>query len=93
MSVLCRTLAARRYEDDIDELVKQRRLEEVIETFRRHERSNRIAEVGRIHLVLVEGESKREPTLLTGRTDTFKVKNSSRALSTKFSYVLTVITF
>ena len=73
MLVWYRTLAARRFEDDVDEAVKQRRLEEVIETFRRHEKNNRKSEVGRIHLVLVEGRSKRSPTMLTGRTDTFKV--------------------
>lgn len=57
--------------------VKQRRLEEVIATFRRlADAKNRSTEVGRTHLVLVEGRSKRwspDAPTLTGRTDTNKV--------------------
>jgi hypothetical protein len=57
--------------------VKQRRLEEVIATFRREiDLKNRATEPGRQHLVLIEGRSKRwtpENPTLTGRSDTNKV--------------------
>ena len=49
-----------------------RRLQELIQAYRDrlHERS--LQEVGRRHLVLVEGPSRRSQAALTGRTDTFK---------------------
>jgi MiaB/RimO family radical SAM methylthiotransferase len=55
-----KTHAARTMEDDVPEKVKQRRLREIIDTFHRtvHEK-NVQQEVGRLRLVLTEGESKR----------------------------------
>ncbi len=72
-----RTHAAYHLEDDVPEQVKQRRLREIIEVFRRRAGERNAAEVGTTeHLVLVEGHSKRSteasPTL-TGRTDSNKV--------------------
>lgn len=60
-------------EDDVPADVKNRRLNEVITTFRREvQRRNDEVEVGRLRLVLVEGESKRstpENKMFSGRTD------------------------
>lgn len=55
-----RTHAHRTMDDDVPEDVKQRRLREVIEVFRRRvqERNDEV-EVGRVRLVLVEGETRR----------------------------------
>lgn len=63
-----RTHAARHLEDDVPGGVKQRRLREVIDAHRAALRDRSEAEVGRRHLVLVEGPSKRDASRLTGRT-------------------------
>ena len=70
-----RTHAAYHYQDDVSEEVKQRRLAEIIETFRRVAGERNVLEVGREHLVLVEGLSKRstpENPTMTGRNDNNK---------------------
>lgn len=70
-----RTHAAYHFKDDVPESEKQRRLSEVIATFRSIVEKRNRAEIGREHLVLVEGPSKRstpEKPTLTGRTDTNK---------------------
>lgn len=70
-----RTHAAYNLSDDVPEPEKQRRLSEIIATFRRRAAERNAAEVGREHLVLVEGHSKRSSPLnptLTGRTDSNK---------------------
>lgn len=64
-----KTMAHRRYADDVPEETKQKRLAQVIETF-----YGRLAEkvrqaVGRRELVLVEGSSKKSEHDLCGRTD------------------------
>jgi MiaB/RimO family radical SAM methylthiotransferase len=68
-----KTHAHRTMEDDVPADVKNRRLNEVITTFRREvQRRNDEVEVGRLRLVLVEGESKRstpENRMFSGRTD------------------------
>lgn len=66
------TYAARKYEDDVPEEVKQRRLEEIIELQHQHSHERNQQEVGRIHTVLVEGPSKKSDDQLFGRTDTNK---------------------
>lgn len=70
-----RTHAAYHLQDNVLESEKQRRLAEIIATFRRVAAARNAAEVGREHLVLVEGPSKRstpEKPTWTGRSDTNK---------------------
>jgi tRNA-2-methylthio-N6-dimethylallyladenosine synthase len=67
------TLAARRYQDDIPEDVKKRRLAEVVELHRGHSLLNMQKDVGKTFKVLVEGTSKRSAEHLFGRTDQNKV--------------------
>jgi len=67
-----KTHAAKHLQDDVPEAVKQRRLAEVIAAFREGLTARNAAEVGRRHIVLVEGTSKRGPEFLTGRTCSFK---------------------
>ncbi len=67
------TLAARRYQDDIPEDVKKRRLAEVVELHRQHSLEGMQREVGRTFKVLVEGTSKRSAEELFGRNDQNKV--------------------
>ena len=66
------TSAARKMSDDVPEDVKQRRLQEVIDSFRNAAGRHQEAEIGRIHLCSVEGVSKKNELELTGRTDTSK---------------------
>ena len=54
------------------EAVKQRRLREVIETFNAGARAANEEEVGRRHLVMLEGVSKKSADEWMGRTDTNK---------------------
>ena len=66
------TYAARKYEDDVPEAVKQRRLEEIITLQNQHSLESNRREIGRIHTVLVEGTSKKSDAQFFGRTDTNK---------------------
>ncbi|WP_246043084.1 tRNA (N6-isopentenyl adenosine(37)-C2)-methylthiotransferase MiaB [Fodinibius saliphilus] len=68
-----RTLAERKYEDNVPEDVKKRRLSEIIEQQMDIQGELNEKEIGRRHLVLVEGTSKRSDEQLCGRTDTNKM--------------------
>ncbi len=67
------TLAARRFEDDIPEPVKKRRLQEIIDLHRRHSLESMQKDVGKTFTVLVEGTSKKSDADLYGRNDQNKV--------------------
>lgn len=75
-SVRARTHAAHRMEDDVATDVKLRRLQQVIDTYSDVvTRKNRVEDSDRLHLVLVQGASRRssdEKPMLTGLTDTHK---------------------
>lgn len=65
-----KTHAHRTMQDNVPEETKQRRLREIIDVFHHHvHEKNQEREVGRLRLVLVEGESKRSKTTWHGRTD------------------------
>ena len=72
-SVREKTHAHRTMEDDVPADVKQRRLNEVIDCFRRNVQiRNTNVEIGKLRLVLVEGEAKKSTVdnrMLSGRTD------------------------
>jgi tRNA A37 methylthiotransferase MiaB len=55
--------------DDISQQVKIRRVNEVVEVFRRNALALNQAKVGTRQLALAEGPSKRSPFYLTGRND------------------------
>lgn len=63
------TLAARKYEDDVPEEVKSRRLKEVIEKQQKHSGVRMQQQVGKMQKVLVEGRSKKSEEDLCGRND------------------------
>jgi tRNA-2-methylthio-N6-dimethylallyladenosine synthase len=67
------TLAARRFEDDIPEEVKKRRLQEVIDLHRGNSFASMQKDVGKTFKVLVEGTSKKNENELYGRNDQNKV--------------------
>ena len=62
------TKAARKFEDDVPEEIKSRRLTEIIEKQRAHSMIHNQSRVGKIYKVLVEGLSKRSDKYLFGRT-------------------------
>jgi tRNA-2-methylthio-N6-dimethylallyladenosine synthase len=68
-----RTLAHRKFEDDVPAQVKQRRLQEVIDVQRVGAMQRNVADIGSRQLVLVENVSKRSQDRLSGRTDGNKV--------------------
>ncbi len=63
------TLAAKRYEDDIPEDVKKRRLTEVVNKQQIHSLERIQQYVGKVHKVLIEGFSKRSDKDYCGRND------------------------
>jgi tRNA-2-methylthio-N6-dimethylallyladenosine synthase len=62
-----KTLAERRFEDDVPEDVKSRRLNEVIQRQLQHSLAAHKRQIGKISKVLVEGFSKRSADHMSGR--------------------------
>jgi tRNA-2-methylthio-N6-dimethylallyladenosine synthase len=67
------TLAAKRYEDDVPEEVKRRRLEEIVSLQNRLSLESNKRDLGKTFKVLIEGESKRSSQDWMGRTSHSKV--------------------
>ena len=61
-----KTLAERRFEDNVPEEIKGARLTEVIDLQRRNSAIKNKAQIGRVHKVLVEGTSKRSKEHMSG---------------------------
>lgn len=62
-----KTLAERKFEDNVPEEVKKRRLQEVIEIQNESSLKANERAVGKVHKVLIEGPSKRSDEFLCGR--------------------------
>jgi tRNA-2-methylthio-N6-dimethylallyladenosine synthase len=67
------TYAARKYEDDVDEETKKRRLKEVIDMQQKLSLKSNQADIGKIFEVLVEGVSKKSDDHYFGRNSQNKV--------------------
>jgi tRNA-2-methylthio-N6-dimethylallyladenosine synthase len=63
-----KTLAERKYKDDVEEQVKKARLSEVIVIQRNHSHINHLKYVGNEYEVLIEGTSKKSDQQFYGRT-------------------------
>jgi tRNA-2-methylthio-N6-dimethylallyladenosine synthase len=87
-----RTLAARKYQDNVPEDVKKRRLSEIIQQQMSIQEKNNKDEVGKRHLVLVEWTSKKSDQQLSGRTDTNKMAVFDRRDFQKGDYVEVEVT-
>jgi tRNA-2-methylthio-N6-dimethylallyladenosine synthase len=61
------TLAQRKYEDDIPDEVKGRRLQEIIDLQMKHSKERAQDFVGQTGEVLIEGTSKKDESFLSGR--------------------------
>jgi tRNA-2-methylthio-N6-dimethylallyladenosine synthase len=81
------TLAAKKLEDDVPEVVKGRRLQEIINLqMRLSEESNR-RDIGKTFEVLIEGPSRKSPDFLQGRNTQNKVIVFPRENFEKGQYV------
>lgn len=87
-----RTLAYRKFEDDVPEEVKKRRLSEIISQQMSIQHRRNHDEIGHRHVVLVEGTSKRSEQQMSGRTDTNKIVVFDRNDFEKGDYVEVEIT-
>lgn len=67
------TLAAKRYEDDIPESIKKRRLQEIVDVQWTLSNESNKRDVGKIFEVLIEGNSKKSEAEWMGRTSQNKV--------------------
>ncbi|MBK7762053.1 MAG: tRNA (N6-isopentenyl adenosine(37)-C2)-methylthiotransferase MiaB [Bacteroidetes bacterium] len=81
------TLAARRYEDDIPEVIKSKRLSEIIEVQRENSRLSNLKDLGMTYEVLVEGPSKKNADEFCGRTDKNKMVVFPKMNCVKGDYV------
>jgi tRNA-2-methylthio-N6-dimethylallyladenosine synthase len=81
------TLAARRYDDDVAEDTKARRLAEVIKVHREHCLISKQNKVGKTFKVLVEGTSKKNEKQLYGRNDLNDVVIFDAGKATKGDYI------
>ena len=67
------TLAAKRYEDDIPETIKKRRLQEIVDVQWTLSNESNKRDVGKCFEVLIEGDSKKSEAEWMGRTSQNKV--------------------
>ncbi len=67
------TLAAKKYEDDVPDAIKNRRLQEIIAVQQDNSLKSNKRDLGKHFRVLVESVSKRSAGQLSGRTDENKV--------------------
>ena len=82
-----KTLAERRFEDDVPDDVKGRRLEEIINKQLKHSLILNERQIGSIHKVLIEGHSKRSTEDYCGRTGGNKMVIFPKSSIEKGSYV------
>lgn len=86
-----KTLAERKYADDIPEDVKNRRLTEVINLQRRLSHESNLRDLGKTFEVLVEGPSKKTEDDFSGRNSQNKVVVFPRGNAKKGDYVMVKI--
>ena len=64
-----KTLAARKFEDNVPLEEKKRRLSEIIDVQQEHSHESNKRAVGKTYKVLIEGDSKRSSDFQSGRND------------------------
>jgi tRNA-2-methylthio-N6-dimethylallyladenosine synthase len=63
------TMAARKFDDDVPEAIKKRRLTEIVDTQRAHSAHRTKQFLGKTTEVLIEKESKKDPNQWSGRNE------------------------
>lgn len=87
-----KTLAERRFDDDVPDEVKGRRLNEIIEKQLQHSLLSNQKQIGTIQKVLIEGKSKRSDEQLCGRTGRNSMVIFNKENYEKGQYVMVKIT-
>jgi tRNA-2-methylthio-N6-dimethylallyladenosine synthase len=86
-----KTLAERKYSDDVPEEIKTRRFNEVMEMQQKLSFESNKNQIGKVHQVLAEGISKRTEGNLTGRNTRNTVVVFPKGNYTKGDYVNVII--
>ena len=87
------TLAARRYEDDVPESEKKRRLSEIVALQNKLSKKSNNSDIGKTFKVLIEGNSKKSENDWMGRSSENKVVVFSKdGIADKGDYVNVVVT-
>jgi tRNA-2-methylthio-N6-dimethylallyladenosine synthase len=81
------TLAEKKYKDDVPDATKKKRLDEIIAKQGEHSLLRNKTDIGKVHKVLVEGNSKRSDAFLQGRNTANKVVVFPREKHQKGEYV------
>lgn len=87
-----KTLAERKYADDVPEEVKSRRLAEIVELQRKNSGIKTALGVGKVHEVLIEGFSKKSQDFLMGRNPQNTVVVFPKGNHQKGDYVNVLVT-
>ena len=87
-----KTLAERKFEDDVPEQIKGLRLTEIIELQTAHSLKNNQKQIGEIQEILVEGPSKRSELQFCGRNTQNNMVVFDRGNAIKGTYVSVKIT-
>lgn len=87
-----KTLAERKYTDDVPEAVKNRRLSEVVALQRQHSELRIKNMIGQVHKVLIEGFSKKSDEMLMGRNSQNAVVVFPKENYKKGDYVNVMVT-
>lgn len=82
-----KTLAERRFDDDIPEDVKTKRLNEIIEKQLQHSLASNKNQIGQVQKILIEGNSKRSDAYLSGRNSQNAVVVFPKESAKKGEYV------
>ena len=85
------TLAEKKYKDDVPELIKKKRLDEIIAKQGEHSLLRNKKDIGKVHRVLIEGNSKRSEAHLQGRNTANKVVVFPREKYKKGEYVSVLV--
>ena len=85
------TKAARKYRDDVADEIKTRRLNEIIALQNRLSARIKRFDIGKVHLVLAEGTSKKSSDHLFGRNSQNKVVVFPKGNSVKGDYVKVLV--
>ncbi|MCW3076864.1 MAG: miaB 2 [Bacteroidetes bacterium] len=87
-----KTLAERKYTDDVPEEIKKRRLQEVVDLQRKHSSVRTHLGLNKVHRVLVEGFSKKSDDMLMGRNSQNSVVVFPKENYKKGDYVNVMVT-
>jgi tRNA-2-methylthio-N6-dimethylallyladenosine synthase len=87
-----KTLAERKYADDVPEAVKSRRLAEIVELQRKNSGIKTALGIGKVHEVLIEGFSKKSQDFLMGRNPQNTVVVFPKGNHKKGDYVNVLVT-